>query len=305
MKPENFNPKSPEFKINLHVHTLISDGKMAVESFFQQAKEFGKKKGEFITSITDHDRTKGTADAIRYMAEHHKELKNVRFAPGVEIFAKCESSKNSYKPNQIELLNYCINPFEKDGITSFLTKNTQKHKKLVKDIIVDAKEKYGVDVSDFEAYKQTKVPLRLYFSGDLRNPLDIYLKGKGLNEKQTDALFKGRITKENVTKYMPSVAEIFKFKKDSALSIAHPSRKCPQEYDHLREFFGDFKKMGGEAAESHYQCEFEDIKKYAPAWQNKENFNERKGQIYKLAKEAGLLSSGGIDNHGLSLTARK
>jgi len=65
--------------IDLHLHTLASDGRLTPTELIQLVA----KQGLEIVSITDHDSTEGLAEAY----EAAKEFTNLRIIPGIEMSA--------------------------------------------------------------------------------------------------------------------------------------------------------------------------------------------------------------------------
>ena len=66
-------------KIDLHLHTLASDGRLTPTELIQLVA----KQGLETISITDHDSTEGLAEAY----EAAKDFPNLRIIPGIEMSA--------------------------------------------------------------------------------------------------------------------------------------------------------------------------------------------------------------------------
>ncbi|MGM0441185.1 MAG: PHP domain-containing protein [Elusimicrobiota bacterium] len=80
-------------KVDLHLHSTLSDGKLTPVELIKQAK----KKNLKAVAITDHDITEGIESAIRYGAKT-----GIEVIPGIEL--SCE-----YKSTEVHLLGYFIN----------------------------------------------------------------------------------------------------------------------------------------------------------------------------------------------------
>jgi len=142
-----------------------------------------------------------------------------------------------------------------------------------------------------------------------------YLDKKGLSTEQRRDLMKGKFPGIFLSKYTPSLDEVLKNTKGGMLSIAHPARihvgkvmndtkgNTGEEIKALGEVFADFKKRGGYGTEAHYQSYSETghLMQFLP----KKPLNKKVAVVHDLTEKAGLLKTGGIDNHGLSLFKRK
>jgi len=303
-KPENFDPASPDFCVNLHLHTTASDGKFTPETLFN---EIIKQDNKFVVSITDHDTTDGVKKALEYIAKETKKnldkFKNVRFAPGIEFFGKYENSKLMKRPFELELLGYGINPYSKE-FKAFEQGNRSKDRKVIDSVIRKAREDYGVDTFDFKEYKKSKILLNVPSGVHVEYLLKQYLQGKGLSETNRKDLFK-----DYFPSGIPTLGKILKASKGAIVGISHPMRmknfyahikdKNLSEEEALLKFFKDFKEQGGQAAEGRYYLppERKNQVRILPG----KHIDAKKTLIADLCDQAGLLKTGGIDNHGTSL----
>ena len=83
-------------KIDLHMHTTLSDGKLTPTELVKLLV----KRGVGVASITDHDSTEGLAEAYREAANHP----DLRIIPGIEI-----STDNPLdKRGDLHMLGYFI-----------------------------------------------------------------------------------------------------------------------------------------------------------------------------------------------------
>lgn len=130
--------------IDLHMHTVNSDGKRTVEQTLEKAEEIGLK----TISITDHESCEG------YKQLEDKNIRNKfkgKIIPGVEI--KC-----SYKGRVIDVLGYDI---DTEKMTSWLkqTYEGKTHDKLEEKYLkkhYETFKKMGVKLQKYEDIKWDK-----------------------------------------------------------------------------------------------------------------------------------------------------
>lgn len=106
-------------KVDLHTHTIYSDGALTPKELLDLAKE----KGLSTISITDHDTIDGIDEAIRY----GKEI-GIEVIPGLEISTDVEGS-------EIHLLGYFIdykNAELKKYLKFFRSERTHRAKRIIK-----------------------------------------------------------------------------------------------------------------------------------------------------------------------------
>lgn len=89
-------------RIDLHIHTNFSDGKLTPKEVIDEAKN----NGVSIMSITDHD----TIDAYNDEVFEYAKSKNIKLIPGIEISTKAEKTKihmlaYNFDINNKELIN--------------------------------------------------------------------------------------------------------------------------------------------------------------------------------------------------------
>ncbi|WP_370223710.1 PHP domain-containing protein [Cytobacillus sp.] len=94
---------------DLHLHTTASDGKYSPSEVVQMAAE----KGMNTIAITDHDTTKGIAEAI-----NAGKAFGITVIPGIELSTK-------YKDKTIDILGYGIN--ETPELSKVLERSRQSH----------------------------------------------------------------------------------------------------------------------------------------------------------------------------------
>ena len=86
--------------VDLHLHTLYSDGKLNVTDTI----DIALKKNISLISITDHDTINGVREAIEY-----SRLKNITCISGIELSCRNENSNIKFPQDvSIHLLGYNI-----------------------------------------------------------------------------------------------------------------------------------------------------------------------------------------------------
>ncbi len=93
-------------EVDLHLHTLASDGRLTPTQLVQLAAGQGLK----TISISDHDTTDGLAEAF----EAAKKFPGLRIIPGIELSADVPG-------DEVHVLGYFINPAD-DELQSELTR---------------------------------------------------------------------------------------------------------------------------------------------------------------------------------------
>ena len=129
---DDINIKKGIFKANLHNHTIYSDGEMTVQELLDRACNYASRiKSNVYVALTDHNTLKGSQEAIKIIGQNPEKYENIKFVPGVELLAKYRWPDHNpdEPPANLEMLAYCINPFD-EKINDFLEKNKKdKHTK--------------------------------------------------------------------------------------------------------------------------------------------------------------------------------
>ena len=169
MKPENFslgkdyaNVRDGIFSINMHMHTNHSDGVMTVENLLNQAENYAEyrlntcgKNDPVVVAITDHEMLEGSKEAIKILSEHPDDYKLIRFVPGIEFNAKYELdqedivNKHETAPTlkHMEIIGYCINPFNKK-LNKFLSKRRKQNQKYLNDFLTKNVNKWEKEANN-------------------------------------------------------------------------------------------------------------------------------------------------------------
>lgn len=227
------------FCLNLHTHTLHSDGKMSVQSLLDQAAQYAdivkaqvggsSAKPSFVIAITDHDTTQGAQEAVKIIASNPQKYKNLGIVLGAELSAIYKNEEMLAKPFAYEMVAYSINPFD-NKLNDFLLNTRTSRINLSKEIIDEANKRYpGIEFSYKEACSTSKNPEKgidgfLYSLADYFN-----VKAKHF-DKDID-------TQDLCLKYLPAntdngkgitnkAEDLFGYIKNNYgfLGIAHPAK---------------------------------------------------------------------------------
>lgn len=323
-KPENFSVGGPDmqnvkngvFRFNLHNHTTDSDGKFTVEEFLDASARYADSiKKPVYVAITNHDSTNDLVKAVKIVAQNKDNYKNVRLVLGVEFNAKYENSDMFKKPLQLEMLGYCVNPFDK-RFSHFIKKNKTTNRLIAKGIIKDVNEKYGTkikfsDVKDCDSsIKNCGSPS---FLKQFKKALASKIELAGHSQEHLENIFKAQVVKHGdikITDATPSMKDIIDVVNQTSgfVGIAHPVRNSmgskinlstrndrEAHYGELfMRFFQDFKEMGGKSIEANYQ--------YNPAWHLRHPFKMKKIEMVQdIQKQLKLLGASGLDCHQKSI----
>ncbi len=259
-----------ERKIDMHIHTMYSDGEHSPEEIFDMVKE----KGLEVFSITDHDTIEG--------AKRMSSKENILYIPGVELTAKTPIGREHILGYNIDLNNPTLNRVLKEK------KESDKANFLL--YYETLKSKFGITFPEADVdYVLSRVGnigrvdlsnlLRLYgYAKDQDEAFQKYLNPinelvrknkKGLNEEECIHLIK---------------------EAGGYVSLAHPISLNPMykkqslkaTYQELRERLLVMKEMGLDAIEV----------------QHIHQDNAFREMLIALIAELSLLESGGTDYHG-------
>lgn len=122
-------------KIDLHTHSLFSDGTCSPEEVVHAAL----KSGAAIFALTDHDTTDGVSLAEKVCREHR-----ILFTPGVEISTR-EHDHLHFTGYNVDVTN--------PEFQSFLVQNRQNRKERICQIIRQLAE-FGLDLTEEDVFKR-------------------------------------------------------------------------------------------------------------------------------------------------------
>lgn len=137
--PSEKNIESGEFSMNLHMHTMYSDGTMSVKRLLDKAQDYAKNfpEGKYMyVAITDHNTVLGIQNLIYVLQKNPGKYTKIKVVPGIEVFTKYNDSKYSDNPIDIHVLTWCINPYDK-----FLNEEFYKE---------DLRDRYNYKLRDFD-----------------------------------------------------------------------------------------------------------------------------------------------------------
>lgn len=246
--------------IDLHVHSIFSDGSDTLEKIFEKSTEIGIK----TISITDHDTLAGLCLAKKLALQH-----NINFITGTEL-------TGIYEEDELHILcyNFTIdNPIIKDLIHSIKIARNTRNEKLIENF-----SNIGINMTLEKLNKGNKETVIT------RGNVASYLveNGYALNRDEAFKKYLNPDTKTFVKKGGISAKDCIQIiKKGGALSIlAHPNLyKIFENFEyHLNELIG-YDLDGIECFHSTYSKETQDF-------------------LINMAKKYNLLITGGSDYHG-------
>ncbi len=141
--------KDYTYRVNLHNHTIDSDGTLSVNEILEHAKKLADKIAEkvkdnkpaFTLAITDHDSLDGAKEAVKIIAEDPTKFKNLRVVLGSE-FSLVHTNPNDVKVTlNYEILGYSINPFDAK-LNKYLKDLKTSRINTMKKILEEANMKY-------------------------------------------------------------------------------------------------------------------------------------------------------------------
>jgi AraC-like DNA-binding protein len=309
LKPKNFQPgKNLEnvnkgiFKANLHMHTVNSDGHMTIESLLNQAADYANriKNPPVLVAITNHDILDDAQKAIEIIGRDPEKYKNIRVVPGVELSCKYINPDQFNKPVQMELLGYCINPYDKD-LNLMLADFRADNHRYIDDILKKA-QKQGLETSLKEAKKFHNL-LNIGGSpglmGLLKDYLHIKCSEQGLDKHIVKTIIKDHILEQGIfpiTPAVPEMSELASRIKPGIIGMSHPGRtelhglkEGISGPDAIKTMMLKFKACGGQAVETNYLY---------PDHYHNPGFDDWLNTIHRIIHDCEFLNSGGIDNHG-------
>lgn len=247
--------------IDLHMHSSFSDGSYTPEELIAMAEE----KGLYGVSLTDHDTTKGVPDFVRAA-----EGKSVRVMTGVEISAK-------FHGGTMHILGYGINPddrFLQEHLEWIREGRTARNKEILNSLVELG---FHITWEEVAGYAGDEVVGRPHFAMAL-------IKHGYVNDK--DEAFDKYLGKGK-----PGYAERRRFDPEDSIKLihragglavlAHPFTLNLSSWA-LRKKLVELADAGLDGMEVYYS-------EHSPKLQK---------QYLKMAKDAGLIVTGGSDFHG-------
>ena len=259
-------------KIDLHIHSTYSDGKLSPKELVDKAFE----RNISAIAITDHDSAKGNEEAMRYAKQ-----KGIDYIQGIEItITPPEFCK------ELHIVGLFIDPRNKEIIEI-----KQRHKKYAKGVIKEIIKKlkrlgYEIDLKELEKETKGKRFGRPYladqlvkrYPGEFSDQKEVFNKLLGRNGK---AFVRPKGTK------MKKAIEIIHRAGGIAI-VAHPwyLDEC------MEKVIEEFSHLGGDGIERDYP-----EKESIPA-----DIGER---LDRLIEKYSLVVSGGTDFHDINSSKNK
>jgi len=247
--------------IDLHTHSIASDGSMSSTELVRHAKE----KGLAAIALTDHD----TVDGVKEALEEGERI-GLEVIPGIEISV-------DYKP-EMHILGFFLNINEYTSIRKELGLIKQGREERNKKII-NKLNRLGVDITE-EEIKKVAV-------GDItgRPHIARVLMSKGY-VKTMDEAFDKYLSKDGLAYFkrfeLQPIDGIKAIKNAGGIPvIAHPVF-LRKSYDDMDKLLKELKEYGLAGIEAIYS----------------ENSKEDTGNLLRLAIKHQLLVTGGSDFHG-------
>lgn len=247
--------------IDLHTHSIASDGSMSPAEIVRHAKE----KGLAAIALTDHDTVDGVKDALE-----EGERIGIEVIPGIEISV-------AYK-SEMHILGFFLNAKEYTNIRQELGIIKQGREERNKKII-NKLNKLGVDISEEE--------VRSVALGDItgRPHIARVLVSKKY-VKTMDEAFDKYLSRDGLAYFkrfeLQPIDGIKAIINAGGIPvIAHPVF-LRKSYDELDKLLKELKEYGMAGIEAIYS----------------ENSKEDTGNFLRLAIKHGLLVTGGSDFHG-------
>jgi len=258
--------------IDLHMHTIFSDGKDSIEKIIDKWIE---NKLE-IVSITDHDTIDGVLDLIskpNLLQKLHDN--NIKFVKGIEFSSVIDG-------NKVHLLGYDYNVENKefnDAINIGLIKRNKKFETRLKAI----KEQFGIE------YSEKSINEMRNSKEFLGSPLmAMYLVKEGYYKDWNEAMAKclrkleysADDTRVDAKIVVPAIVVA-----GGICSWAHPLGGIGEPkitFDKVEEIIEKLKPLGLKVLECYYSLYSQD----------------EINKLISIANKHGLLISGGSDYHG-------
>lgn len=247
--------------IDLHMHSLYSDGTFNVSDLIKRAKEKGIK----ILSLTDHDTVEGLCEAKKECSEN-----NIKFINGIEI-------STEYKGKEVHILGYFID--EKDEKLIAFSEEMKQARINRNEKVIKILNDHGIEISKEDTYREaegtiisrTHLARALVTKGHVSDVAEAFARYLGSNGL-------AYVPKSNLT---PSDG-IKVIKESGGLAfLAHPKLIGLEEKDFLL-LLEDMKACGLDGIETYYSLfSKEDIEYFE-----------------KTAEKFSLIKSAGSDFHG-------
>lgn len=246
-------------KVDLHIHTTASDGRLPPEEIVQRAAE----QGLTYIAITDHDTVAGISRALQAGTA----FPGLTVIPGMEINTDTQTG-------EVHILGYCIDYKSKELESSL---NRLRHSREIRaKKIVDNLSGMGIDISWERVMElagggsvgRPHIAQAMFESGHIPSLQEAFIKyigrhGPAYAERE-------RLSPEEAVKLVVAAGGV-------------PVLAHPEDVDDLDSFLTTLKKAGLAGMEAYYDgYHLNTVKK-----------------LVKIAARYGLITTGGSDFHGL------
>lgn len=252
--------------IDLHVHSTFSDGTVAPSELVKLAV----KQGLSAFALTDHDTVRGLKEAMSTAADFQKQGVQIYIIPGVEMSA-------AFQGSDIHILGLNINPKDTALLHALEGAEEERHTRNRK--MADKLAAAGLDIAyeDVQRLEPNAVITRAHFAK--------YLVEKGYVSSNKEAFSKYLHSKSPYyvsRNYLsPEEAILLIINAGGIPVLAHPLLYHLEEAK-LRHLILHLKETGLKGLEAIYTC----------------NSKNDEAFVRSLARQYGLLISGGSDFHG-------
>ncbi len=253
--------------IDLHQHSIFSDGTDSLEELIQKNKDSHIE----LFALTDHD----TIDGCKKIIENHAKNKGIKFVPGIE-FSTVDHG------DTVHILAYDYDPADKN-IVALIKKGIALRQKRVKNTLNFLKKQFGItlkgeQLAKIKASKNPNKPMIANFLIELGYGTSVSEMFKKYLYASFDDL---KLTSEEVIKTLS--------KSQCLVVWAHPLGSSERQritLEKVEEKLQRFTRCGLDGLECYHS--------YFSA--------EESQSLTALAKKYNLLISGGSDYHGRNKT---